>query len=214
MACELQDRETGEPVAPKDTATDWVSGEYDVTGTIGGVTDDDWARARDAAVESAREKLLDTYTCVGTCEDGFCVVDVKVESNRAGRRVRRTVPNPPDSIPYQQGRRESERTFLTYEVKASAFCRCARRSKPPVISSGGTGVLIGGPGSVPLPPPPAVGPPPFDWRPRLGWQFTPRWSLGLDWGWGLGLDWRRNPPVEGEGSAGPEGGGSEGTEGQ
>lgn len=198
MACELQDRKTEQAVAPEDTTTDWVSGEYDITGNLGGVTDDDWARARDDAVEKARDQLTEKYTCVGTCDGGFCVLDVKVESNRAGRRVRRTIPNHPDSIPYKQGRRESVHTFLTYEVKVSAHCRCARRSAPPVISSGGTDVLIGGPGGSPPPPPE---PPVFEWKPSLEWKLTPKWDFRLRYRWSPS-DWRIVPvPEESAGAA-------------
>lgn len=188
MACELQDRKTEETVAPADTITDWVSGEHDVTGNLGGVTDDDWARARDDAIEKARDALMEKYACVGSCEDGFCLLDVKVESNRAGRRVRRTLPNHPDSIPYKQGRRESVHTFLTYEVKVSADCRCARRSQPPVVSSGGTEVLIGGPEGAAAEPPE----PQFEWRPSLEWKLQPKWDFRLRYRWSPS-DWRIVP---------------------
>ncbi len=197
MACELQDRKTEEAVAPKDTTTDWVSGEHDVTGNLGGITDDDWARARDDATEKARDQLMEKYACVGTCEDGFCVLDVEVESNRAGRRVRRTIPNHPDSIPYKQGRRESEHTFLTYEVKVSAHCRCARRSEPPVVSSGGTEVLISGPGGGATVSPE---PPVFEWRPKLEWKLSPEWGLRLRYRYSPS-DWRVVPERKSPGDA-------------
>jgi len=186
MACQLQDRKTENPVQPAATTTGWLTGEYDVTGVLSQITDDDWARARDNAIEKGREQLMDKYTCVGGCEDGFCLLDVKVESDRAGRKIRRVIPNPPDSIPFQQGRREEEHSFLTYEVKVSAHCRCAKRSKPPVISSGGSEVLIGGPGG--QPPPPKPDPPTFHWEPRLKWTPDLHWNLRLRWDWSPHFD--------------------------